>query len=251
MLILAVLFAGCAPQVSVQDPEAVARVWSVLHPDPAETERMTARFSLQVETPERTGRLLGQLWGYPASVVRLDLSSGTGASVAMIRETPELWLAFIPSENKAYHNPRARAGLDLFQIPVPFDARQIGSMLAGDLAPIVGDGYGRVRTTDGGRIRYEFRRGDVASMESAADLSGLVLTGRAGWTLECEKPYTDPAFPDRRLFDKYTFSSPRDGRAVIRVKSLEAGGEWTSGDLDLSLPQDVQWLRITNSPQFN
>jgi hypothetical protein len=250
-LLLVLVLAGCAPQVAVRDPEAVSRVWSVLHPDPAETERMTARFSLQVATPERTGRLLGQLWGYPASVVRLDLSSGTGASVAMIREAPELWLAYLPSENKAYHNPRARAGLDLFQIPVPFDVRQIASLLAGDLAPIAGDAYARVRNTAQGRIRYEFRRGDVAALEAAADLGVLVLTGRAGWTLECEKPYADLAFPDRILFDKFTFSSPRDGRAVIRVKSLEAGGEWTSGDLDLALPPDVQWLRITNTPQFN
>ena len=29
----------------------------------------------------------------------MDLASGTGASVAMIRETPELWTAYIPSEN--------------------------------------------------------------------------------------------------------------------------------------------------------
>jgi hypothetical protein len=250
-VLLAIVLGGCAPQVQVRDPEAVSRVWSVLHPAPADTERLTARFSLQVETPERTGRLLGQLWGYPAAVVRLDLASGTGASVAMIRETPELWLAYIPSENRAYHNPRARAGLDLFQIPVPFDARQIGSLLAGDLAPIVGERYAGVRDAGDGLIRYEFDRGEVARMDASGDLETLVLTGRGGWTLTCEKAYAAPAFPDRRLFDKYTFSSPRDGRAVIRVKSLESGGEWKSGDLDLTLPQDVQWMRITNKPQYN
>lgn len=250
-VLTAILLGGCAPQVAVHDPETVTRVWSILHPAPADTDRLTARFSLQVETPERTGRLLGQLWGYPATLVRLDLASGTGASVAMIRETPELWLAYIPSENRAYHNPRARAGLDLFQIPVPFDARQIGSLLAGDLAPIVGDGYARARETRDGLVRYEFTEGAVARMEAPGDVETLVLTGREGWTLTCEKAYAAPEFPDRRLFDKFTFSSPRDGRAVIRVKSLEPGGEWKSSDLDLNLPQDVQWMRITNKPQYN
>jgi hypothetical protein len=247
-LALLILAAGCAPQIPVRDPQAVSRVWSVLRPLTSDTDRITARFSLQVETPERTGRMVGQLWGYPETVVRLDLSSGTGASVAMIRETPELWLAYIPSENKAYHHPRADAGLSLFQIPVPFNSRQIGRMLAGDLAPVLDGKYSSVHGTRDGLIRFEFSRGEVSRMDASEDLGTLVLTGRGGWSLTCEKPYASPVFPDRQLYARYTFTSPRDGRAVLRVKSLEPGGEWRSGDLDLNLPKDVQWMRITARP---
>lgn len=245
------LLAGCAPQIPVRDPEAVSRVWSVLRPRTSETDRITARFSLQVETPDNTGRLVGQLWGYSSSLVRLDLSSGTGATVAMIRETPELWTAFIPSENRAYRHPKAQAGLALFRIPVPFDARQIGSLMAGDLTPVVGGEYAAVHGTREGLIRFEFPGGEVARMDAAENLETLVLTGRGGWTLTCEKPYVLPAFPDRQLYDKFTFSSPRDGKAVLRVKSLEPGGQWQASDLDLALPRDVQWMRITAKPQYN
>ena len=245
------LIAGCAPQIPVRDPNAVSRVWSVLRPLTSETDRLTARFSLQVETPQRNGRLVGQLWGYSASLVRLDLASGTGASVAMIRETPELWLAYIPSENKAYHHPSAQAGLKLFEIPVPFNAKQIGSLLSGDLTPILDAEYSGVQGTRDGRISFSFSEGAVSRMVAAENLETLELTGRGGWTLTCEKPYSSPAFPDRQLYDRYTFSSPRDGKAVLRIKSLEPGGDWRSSDLDLALPQDVQWMRITTKPQLN
>ncbi len=254
LLLAALLFSvliGCAPQIPVRDPEAVSRVWSVLRPLTSETDRVTARFSLQIETPQRNGRLVGQLWGYAASLVRLDLASGTGASVAMIRETPELWLAYIPSENKAYHHPSAQAGLRLFEIPVPFNAKQIGSLLTGDLAPVLGGEYSGVQGTRDGRISFSFSEGAVTRMVASEDLQTLELMGRGGWTLTCEKPYASPAFPDRQLFDRYTFSSPRDGKAVLRVKSLEPGGDWRSTDLDLALPQDVQWMRITTKPQYN
>jgi hypothetical protein len=249
LLILLALLGGCAPQIiPVQDPAAVSRIWSTLHPRSSAADRITARFSMQVATKERTGRLVGQLWGYSASVIRMDLSSGTGASVAMIRETPDLWTAYLPSENKAYHHSRAQAGLALFQIPVPFDARQISSLLSGDLGPILSPEYASVQGTREGRIRFNFSSGDVAYVETSENMDPLILGGRRGWTLICEKPYALPAFPDHVLYDRYTFSSPKDGKAVLRIKSLEAGGEWQAADLDLILPQDVQWMRITSTP---
>jgi len=249
--VLLALLGGCAPQIPVQDPAAVPRIWSTLHPRSSAADRITASFSMHVATSERTGRLVGQLWGYSASVIRMDLSSGTGASVAMIRETPDLWTAYIPSENKAYHHARAQAGLALFQIPVPFDARQISSLLSGDLGPILPPEYASVQGTREGRIRFNFSSGDVAYVETSENMDPLILGGRLGWTLTCEKPYALPAFPDHVLYDRYTFSSPRDGKAVLRIKSLEPGGEWLPADLDLILPQDVQWMRITSTPQHN
>jgi hypothetical protein len=181
----------------------------------------------------------------------MDLSSGSGASVAMIRETPDLWTAYIPSENKAYHHAQAQAGLALFQIPVPFNAKQISSLLSGDLGPILPPEYSSVQGTREGLIRFNFSTGAVAYVEAPENMEMLTLGGRQGWTLTCEGPYTEAAFPDHVLYDKYTFSSPRDGKAVLRIKSLEAGGEWQNRDLDLNLPQDVQWMRITSTPQYN
>ena len=251
ILVLLAVLAGCAPQIPVQNPAAVSRIWSILHPRSSEADRITARFSLQVETKDRNGRLVGELWGYSASIIRMDLASGTGASVAMIRETPELWTAYIPSENKAYHHAQAQAGLALFQIPVPFNAKQISSLLSGDMGPVLDEEYTSVHGTKDGRIRFNFSNGAVSYLEAPENMDVLILGGRAGWTLTCEKAYASPSFPDHQLYDRYTFSSPRDGKAVLRVKSLERGGEWQTSDLDLTLPQDVQWMRITTKPQYN
>jgi len=251
LLLCLILATACAPQIPVRDPEAVSRIWSVVHPRSADSDRVTARFSLNVNGKERSGRIVGQLWGYPTSVIRLDLTSGTGASVAMIRETPEMWTAYLPAENKAYLHPQAQAGLALFQIPVPFDGRQMGSLLSGDLGPVLDRQYKSVQGTAEGRIRFNFSGGEVASMEATENMDTLILSGRQGWTLTCEKPYSSENFPDRQLYEKYTFSSQRDGDAVLRVKSLEPGGDWKSSDLDLHLPQDVQWMRITSKPRYN
>ena len=251
LLVLFAVLTACAPQIPIQDPAAVSRIWSILHPRTSPADRITARFSLQVESGERSGRLVGQLWGYSTSVMRLDLSSGTGVSVAMIRETPELWTAYIPSENKAYHHAQAQAGLALFQIPVPFDTRQIGSLLSGDLGSVLRREYDSVRGTREGRIRFDFSEGDIAYVETPESMDTLILAGRQGWTLTCEKPYASEVFPDHLLFDRYTFSSPQEGKAVLRVKSIEPGGDWQTSDLDLVLPENVQWMRVLSKPQYN
>lgn len=246
LVVLLAILGGCAPQIPVRDPAAATRIWSTLFPRSTASDRITARFSLQVETEKRTGRLVGQLWGYPESLIRMDLASGAGMSVAMIRETSDVWTAFIPSENRAYRHAEAQAGLALFQIPVPFDARQTSSLLSGNLGPILPQEYTSMHGTKDGRIRFDFSSGDVAYLEVPENMEMLILGGRAGWTLTCEQPYSMPSFPDHVLYDKYTFSSPKDGKAVLRVKSLEAGGGWQAGDLDLNMPKDVQWMRITS-----
>jgi len=252
-VLLAVLFAllaGCAPQIPVRDPAAATRIWSILHPVNS-PDRLTARFSLHVQTEKRTGRLVGQLWGYPDSVLRMDLASGTGVSVAMIRETPDQWTAYIPSENQAFRHARAQAGLALFQIPVPFNARQTGSLLAGNLGPILPQEYDSMQGARNGGVRFTFSSGEVAYLELPENMETMILGGRKGWTLTCENPYALPAFPDHVLFDKFTFSSPRDGKAVLRVKSLESGGGWQAQDLNLNMPKDVQWMRVTSKALNN
>ena len=245
LTVLFALLAGCAPRIPVRDPAATTRIWSTLRPVNS-PDRLTARFSLHVQTKKRTGRLVGQIWGYPESVMRMDLASGTGMSVAMIRETPDQWTAYLPSENQAYRHSKAQDGLALFQIPVPFTARQTGSLLAGNLGPILPPGYDSIQGGRDGGIRFTFSSGEVAYLELPENMETMVLGGRKGWTLTCENPYALPAFPDHVLFDKFTFSSPKEGKAVLRVKSLESVGGWQAQDLNLNMPQDVQWMRVTS-----
>ena len=244
-LLAMLLLAGCATQAPMRNFADVAAVWTSLHPENATEQPLTARFSLQVETSERTGRLTGQIWGLASSLIRLDLASGAGSSVAMIRESPDLWVAYLPSENKAYRHARARAGLEIFNIPVPFDAREISALLTGDLAPILGGGYASVQELPQGRFRFVFRGGMTLFAEAGAGTDPLTIRGRDGWVLTCEQPYVLEQFPDRRLYRKYTFTSARDGRAVLRVKSLEQAA-WRAEELTLHLPPETQWIEVTS-----
>ncbi len=244
LLVCLVLASACAPKIPVEDRDAAARIWTGLHPETSPKDRISAQFSLHVASPHRSGRLLGQLWGFPDSLIRLDLSSSAGGSVAMIRETAVLWAAYIPSENRAYHHDDARVGLRFFKIPVPFTARQVASLLSGDLAPLLPAPYAEARRTPTGAFRFAFGDGDVASLEATAGGDMLILHGKNDWTLTCESPYETPAFAGRRLYEKFTFDSPRDGKAVLRIKSLDQGGVWHDADMDLRPPRDTTWMRL-------
>ena len=244
LLACLVLATACAPKIPLEDRNAAATIWTVLHPETPQEDRIQAQFSLHVASAHRSGRLLGQIRGFPSSLIRLDLSSSTGGTMAMIRETSILWAAYIPSENKAYHHDEAEVGLRFFQIPVPFTARQISSLLSGDLAPLLPDPYVETGRTPEGRFRFGFDGGDVASLETSASGDMLIIRGKKDWTLTCEAPYETPAFAGRRLYEKFTFESPRDGKAVLRIKSLEHGQGWTNADMDLRPPHDTIWMRL-------
>ncbi|NCD24530.1 MAG: hypothetical protein EOL86_02880 [Deltaproteobacteria bacterium] len=245
------LTSACAPKIPLEDRSAATEIWASFHPETPPADQILAQFSLHVAGPRTSGRLLGHIWGYPDSLIRLDLSSSTGGVVAMIRETAYLWAAYLPSENKAYHHDEAKMGLNFFKIPVPFTARQVGSLLSGDLGPLLPAVPAKEQRTPEGRFRFVFRTGDVTSLEATGNGSMLILRGKKGWTLTCETPYENPAFTGRRLFKKFTFESPRDGKAVLRIKTLEQGHGWLAADMDLRPPQDTVWMRLESGAVNN
>ena len=103
--------------------------------------------------------------------------------------------------------------------------------------------YSSARKIGAGRHHFAFRDGATRFVETNSRRNTLTIRGRDDWLLVCENPYTSPQFPDRRLYRKYTITSARDGKAVLRVKSLEQG-TWTATELDLILPSDAQWIEI-------
>lgn len=235
---------ACAPLVSVDKPAPDLSIWSTLVRQAPPEEQLLAQFSLHVASPRRSGRLLGQIWGQPRSLVRLDLSSSTGGVMAMVRETPFLWATYLPSEQRAYHHDEARVGLNFFQIPVPFTARQIGSLICGDLSPLLSAPYTKEEHLPDGRVQYVFDQGEVGKLVFKTKGKVLTLYGASGWTLTCEQPYTLDNFPRRTLYEKFTFDTLRDGKAVLRIKSLEHGRDWESADLDLRPPRDTVWTQL-------
>ncbi len=245
--VILLFLVGCAGQMQLKDPTVATRIWDALHPALTETA-LKASFSLQMETKERNARLLGLAWGYASSLVRLDLSSSAGANVAMIRETPSLWTAYLPSENKAYHHADARVGLDLFNIPVPCDARQVCKLLLGDFASVLPDEFDKVGSVRSGKIRYTFRSSDVEYLETDESMESIFIKGRSEWSLLCEKPSERTLPSGGKLFDKYTFTSGEDV-AIMRIKSLQTGTIWQQADLDLKLPDTVQWMRLDPDAQ--
>ena len=114
-------------------------------------------------------------------------------------------------------------------------------MGARDASQFLGAGEDTITLT--GSMVPEFA-GDVASLEATAGGDMLILRGKNDWTLTCESPYETPAFAGRRLYEKFTFDSPRDGKAVLRIKSLDQGGAWQGADMDLRPPHDTIWMRL-------
>lgn len=240
--------AACAPRVHTDIPAAAPAGWAALTGQRQGTDAVTAKFSLHVQTPKRTGRLVGQLWGYAESRIRLDLFSSAGPAVALIRESQHLWAAYLPQDNKAYHHDDARTGLALFHIPVPFTIRHVSSLLSGDYARVLPKDYASVEVVASGKLRFTFAHNDILNVEITPSLDELVLHGVQGWTLTCANPYVTSDFPGRHLYQKFTFATPRDGMAILRVKSLEAQGSWQDTDLDLRLPPNVTWMRLLDPP---
>lgn len=248
VLLLVFFLGACAKQGPIPDQTSTSRIWSALHPEAIQTG-VNAQFSAHVSSSKRSGRLLAQVWGYPDRALRMDLTSGLGTAVAMTQETPTQWLVYLPEENKAYRQNFGQDGLTFFQIPIPLNIRQLCALFSGDLGPILGGPYTSAKiTTD--HVRFVFAHGAVATLMVPTDLSSLTLQGRNGWILKCEQPHADPVFPGRQLFEKFTFLSPRDGKAVLRVKTLEHGRNWPEAALDLALPATVHWMRgAAASPQ--
>lgn len=239
---------ACAPRIHTDIPATAPATWAALTGPRHGTDAVTASFSLHVQTPKRTGRLVGQLWGYTESRIRLDLFSSAGPAVALIRESPHLWAAYLPQENKAYHHDDARTGLALFHIPVPFTIRHVSSLLSGDYGLVLPENYVSAEASAPGKLRFTFAHSEILYAETSPSLEMLVLHGVRGWTLTCERPYVANEFPDKQLYQKFTFTSPQEGMAILRVKSLEAHGTWQDTDLDLRLPPTVTWMRLLDPP---
>lgn len=235
---------ACAPKTGLHQEVDWAKIWAELTPAIDHGEHALANFSLHIQTSERTGRMVGQLWGYPTSVMRLDLSSSAGGIMAMIRESDNIWTTYLPSENKAYHDYQAQKGWSYFNIPVPFDVRQVTNLLVGNLGEILSNKYSKGSLTRNNWTLLEFNQGDVAFLEISPKQDILILKGRPGWTLTCENPYQLEQFSGKQLYAKFTFLSVSGEKAILRVKSLESGHDWDLADLDLNLPGNVQWVQI-------
>lgn len=235
---------ACAPKTGVFQDADLRVIWAELTPPANHDQQMTAQFSLHLQSPERTGRMVGQLWGYPSSVMRLDLSASAGGVVAMIRESDNIWTAYLPSENKAYHDYQAQRGWSYFHIPVPFDVRQMANLLVGNLGEILYTEYAKASTLANNWTCLEFTKGDVAFLEMSPTRDVLVFKGRPGWILTCENAAPMETFPQKLLYAKYTFVSVSGEKAILRVKSLKSDQNWNLDDLDLHLPDNVQWMHI-------
>lgn len=235
---------ACAPKTGLHQTADIPALWAQLTPPVSHSEQVLAHFSLHIQGEQQTGRMVGQLWGYPSSVMRLDLTASSGGLVAVIRESDNVWTAYLPSENKAYHDYEAQKGWSYFHIPVPFNVRQVSNLFIGNLGEILYNEYSKASTIAHQWTRLEFALGDVAFLEMSPTLDVLVFKGRSGWVLTCENPYSLEEFTGKQLYAKYTFVSVAGEKAILRLKSLELGSNWDVADLDLHLPDNVQWMRI-------
>lgn len=142
--LLAVIW-SCAPKTAQkpgvsQNEQAVWQKFTDMSQIAAE-KPYRINFSLRVGEQGNTRRLTGLLWGEDNDI-RLDIMAGVGAIVAKIKDTPDMFLLYSPTENRAYSHKGPNKPLFKIGAPLPFSLDKLAAALSGDyLAAFAGALY--------------------------------------------------------------------------------------------------------------
>ncbi|WP_461210542.1 LolA-like protein [Desulfocurvus sp. DL9XJH121] len=239
VLILAALLGACAhaPQGPGADPGALWKAFSERRAGAGGEVGILAAASLHYSGPDASHRMTLRLWGAPGAALRLDLNTGLGSTVAMLREEPGDWLGYFPSDNAAYTSRNPLFGQRVLGMDLPFTLRDLAGLVTGTYAGFAPDGYRAAAALPDGGVRYALEPGSaVTAMTLDAEGRPVVFAGRLRgrtWTMVLSgHAETGAAAPE-----KIDISLKPDVRAIVRVKRLERRpSPWPGAALDLPLP---------------
>ena len=241
-LVLAVALAGCAPKKGpgALDLGQAQAYWASFTTDsgaPAKSFSLSA--SLNLQSPQKSARLLLKFWGDLDRPLRLDLSSGMGQTYSMWREDSLGWLAVYPLSNQAFTHSDTRAALAKLGMPFPFGLKDLAAITAGRYSLILPSTYKSVKMTDKG---YQFALSAPSPVAFVTlDFEGkpIHLTGRGvePWTVELGD-YTAVEPGRKPLAQKIQLTTPGGLQAILRIKKLELS----------STPMDAQSLELPLPP---
>ncbi len=259
-LALLLLAGACVPGRTVTDPQSAGQVWQNFCARSALAEQTAAPYrinaSLRYDTPQKDGhRVIIYLWGnagpqkqvqYP---IRLDVQAGIGVMAARIREDEQLFMAYIPQEEKAYYNPEGSRAMFNFGLPLPFTLADLSLLLNGRYAELflrrpTAPPFtmpGNISVGASGNLVFKLDPGQfTGSLE--LDTQGNLVAWRekpGGWLMELEQAEPGSGF-DGYGPRRVKFSHPGGYEAIIVLKEREyAGQPFTPEQLELILPPET------------
>lgn len=240
--VLGVVFTGCAPKkgpgaLDAGQAQAYWAAFATDSGDPAKSFSLSA--SLNVQSPQKSARLLLKFWGNLDRPLRLDLSSGMGQTYSMWREDSLGWLAVYPLSNQVFTHSDTRAALSKLGMPFPFGLKDLAAITAGRYSLILPSTYKSVKMTAKGYQYALPASSPVAFVTLDFEGKPIHLTGRGiePWTVELgDYPALEPG--RKLLAKKIQLTTPGGLQAILRIKTLELS----------SAPMDAQSLELPMPP---
>ena len=149
-LLVVLALAGCAPKAGpgALDMGQAQEFWAAFAADSGEQPKsFSLSASLNLQSSQKSARLLVKFWGNLERPLRLDLSSGMGQTFSLWREDSLGWIAVYPMSNQAFTHSDTKAGLARLGIPFPFALKELAAISAGRYGLIFPSTYKSVKKT--------------------------------------------------------------------------------------------------------
>lgn len=200
-----------------------------------------AKASLNYASPSSSHRVVLDFYGSTDLPLRLDLTAGIGATIALWREDAIDFTAYVPDEKTAFHFPDSKQGMAAFGLPLPYGLQDLAQLITGRWSALVPEEYESAVAVNENRpegpIRYTLR-GPGGTFQLTLDEEALPAAytspGAGSWELTFSNVEKGPAgmTPGRIRMVR----SPQE-KALLTLKELTLRDEpWPDDALALELP---------------
>jgi hypothetical protein len=246
---------GCVPKKGALSPAEGQEkaLWAAFIAPAAEKEKaFSLSASLNLQSPQKSARLLAKFWGNLERPLRLDLSTGLGQTFSLWREDELGWIAVYPLSNQAFTHADTKSGLSRLGMPFPFGLKDLAAIAAGRYGLILPAHYRSVKKTAKG---FEYLLAPPSAVASVTlDFEGkpIHLTGRGVEPWSVDLGDFAPLESGRGLAaQKIELTTPGGVKALLRVKKLELQpGPMDSKTLDLALPPGARHIPLDRPGEF-
>lgn len=200
-----------------------------------------AMASLNYASPSSSHRVVLDFYGSTDLPLRLDLTAGIGATIALWREDSKGFTAYVPKDETAFHFPDSREGMAAFGLPLPYGLQDLAQLITGRWSVLVPAEYESAMAVNKDRpegpIRYTLQ-GPGGSFQLTLDEEALPAAytspGAESWELTFSDVEKGPAglTPGRIRMVR----TPQE-KALLILKELTLRDEtWPDDALTLELP---------------
>jgi hypothetical protein len=241
LLLLALFLNGCARPLPVTEISDARILWSrfleTRNPLPPQSG-FSLSGSINYASPDRSHRVLLQVWGNPEYPIRADIRAGIGAHIAFLREDHASSLAYFPRQNQAFLSPAQ--GIRTPEISLPFSLMELSAISLNTWETLLPEEYLSTRFVPGIGWAYSFDDPRIDTLVIGFDGQPVTLQGSNGrsWELSFQRWSRDGErdYPSRMVLTLDT-----DERAIIAFKELTVlPKRWAEEALDLPLPPDAR-----------